>query len=177
MIFQNRPDRASPAAPAPPVRLSPVADYLACMVGAPAGHPRLPPFAEPRRLGPAGLRRVAAGLIGPDWHPGLHRALEHWDTASLFPLRIATAAPAGAWTAPGLTLLGDAIHAMSPVLAMGANTALRDAGELTEAVSAALTRNSCLEQAVTTYQDRMRAYAVPLLSASRRIGRQRVGQR
>ncbi len=34
-----------------------------------------------------------------------------------------------------VTLIGDAIHAMSPVLAMGTDTAARDAGELTRALS------------------------------------------
>lgn len=155
----------------PSGRLSPVDDYIAGMVGAPAD--LLPPFEELRRYGRPELRRLAGDLIGADWHPDIHRLLDHWDTESLFPLRISSTAAIEPWTTPGVTLLGDAVHAMSPVLAMGANTALRDSGELTWAI----TTGATLQDAVSAYQERMLGYSLPLVEASRRIGQNRVGQR
>jgi 2-polyprenyl-6-methoxyphenol hydroxylase-like FAD-dependent oxidoreductase len=155
----------------PSGRLSPVDDYIAGMVGAPAE--LLPPFEELRRQSQPELRRLAGDLIGADWHPDLRRLLDHWDTEALFPLRISSAAAVEPWTAPGVTLLGDAVHAMSPVLAMGANTALRDSGELTRAV----TTSATLHEAIAAYQERMLGYSLPLVDASRRIGQHRVGQR
>ncbi|MBF5001071.1 FAD-dependent monooxygenase [Nocardia sp. BSTN01] len=157
-------------------RPTPVADYLATMVGARIDHPAMPPFPELRRLDSRALAELARRLIGDSWHPDLYRILDHWDTTTLFPLRISTAAPVQPWSGSAVTLLGDAIHAMSPVLAMGANTALRDAGELTTAIATARTTGRRLNDAVTDYQRRMLAYAQPLVTASQRVGRARVGQ-
>ncbi|MGV9269110.1 FAD-dependent oxidoreductase [Kitasatospora sp. NPDC003701] len=174
-----RPDLAG-AAQSPPVALAPVGDYVACMVGAPADHPAMPAFEDLRRLAPPALRALALELMGGDWHEDVHRLLARWDTGSLFPLRISTAAPVPAWETGPVTLIGDAIHAMSPVLAMGANTALRDAGELTHAlggVSGAPDPGAALLEAVRGYERRMRDYAFAIVADSRRTGRQRVGQR
>ncbi|MCX4744111.1 FAD-dependent monooxygenase [Kitasatospora sp. NBC_01287] len=171
----TRPDLAGRAL-RPPVALAPVQDYLACLVGAPVGHPGLPDFAELRRLGPAALRELATGLFGPDWHPELHELLRLWDTDSLFPLRISTAVPGPSWEPGPVTLIGDAVHAMSPVLAMGANTALRDAGELLLALTRAAGTGAPLVTAVREYESRMADYAFPLVAASRETGRRRVGQ-
>ncbi|MEK8146446.1 FAD-dependent monooxygenase [Streptomyces sp. M10(2022)] len=95
----------------------------------------MPSFEELRGLAPAGLRDVALEVLGGNWHEDVHRLLGLWDTGSLFPLRISTAVPVPVWESGPVTLIGDAIHAMSPVLAMGANTAIRDAGELARALS------------------------------------------
>ncbi|MFF1903031.1 FAD-dependent oxidoreductase [Kitasatospora sp. NPDC058218] len=174
-----RPDHAGPAR-IPPVALPPVGDYVACMVGAPVDHPAMPAFEDLRRLTPPALRRLATDLMGGDWHEDVHRLLGLWDTDSLFPLRISTAAPVPAWEPGPVTLIGDAIHAMSPVLAMGANTAIRDAGELTRAlgsVSGAPDPGASLMEAVRGYEARMRDYAFAIVADSRRTGRRRVGQR
>ncbi|WP_406193102.1 FAD-dependent monooxygenase [Kitasatospora sp. NBC_01560] len=188
--FATRPDAAG-AALTPPVALSPAGDYIACMVGAPAGHPAMPPFEELRRLTPSALHGLALRMMGADWHPDVHGLLARWDTNSLFPLRISTAGPVPAWEPGPVTLIGDAIHAMSPVLAMGANTALRDAGELTRALadasgasdvsgssgSSAAGPGGALVAAVRVYEERMREYASAAVADSRRTGQQRVGQR
>ncbi|WP_344444862.1 NAD(P)/FAD-dependent oxidoreductase [Kitasatospora nipponensis] len=174
-----RPEHAG-LAQRPPAALSPVGDYLACMVGAPADHPAMPAFEELRELTPAALRDLALRVLGEDWHEDVHRLLARWDTHSLFPLRISTATPVPAWESGPVTLIGDAIHAMSPVLAMGANTAVRDAGELTRALGGAGDAPDPagpLVAAVRAYEGRMREYAFAIVADSRRTGQRRVGQR
>ncbi|MFJ9084145.1 FAD-dependent oxidoreductase [Streptomyces sp. NPDC102384] len=174
--FNARPEQAGPAH-VPPVALSPVDDYVACMVGAPSDHPAVPPFEVLRALTPAQLRDVTRDVLVGEWHEDVHHLLDLWDTHSLFALRISTAVPVPAWESRPVTLIGDAIHAMSPVLAMGANTALRDAGELTHAIAGAVGRGERLVDAVRAYENRMTDYAFSIVTDSRRTGQQRVGQR
>jgi 2-polyprenyl-6-methoxyphenol hydroxylase-like FAD-dependent oxidoreductase len=174
--LRNRPEQVGLAG-THPVALAPADDYIACMIGAPADHPAMPAFEELRTLDPAALRDLALRVLGTDWHQDIHRLLKFWRTDSLFPLRISTAASVPAWESGPVTLIGDAIHAMSPVLAMGANTAIRDAGELTRALSDATGTGATILQAVRNYESRMREYAFPIVAASRQVGQQRVGQK
>ncbi|MFJ8751962.1 FAD-dependent oxidoreductase [Streptomyces sp. NPDC102441] len=133
----------------------------------------MPTFEELRDLAPAALRDVALGVLGDDWHDDVHRLLGLWDTDSLFPLRISTAAPVPVWESGPVTLIGDAIHAMSPALAMGADTAVRDAGELTRALSYAAGTGEPLMNAVSSYENRMTDCAFSIVANARQTGRQR----
>jgi 2-polyprenyl-6-methoxyphenol hydroxylase-like FAD-dependent oxidoreductase len=58
-----------------------------------------------------------------EWHPVLRRLVERWQPASVFALALRTSVPIEPWAASRITLLGDAIHAMSPAAGVGANTA------------------------------------------------------
>jgi 2-polyprenyl-6-methoxyphenol hydroxylase-like FAD-dependent oxidoreductase len=173
----GRPPELAGLAHEPPIALPATHDYLALMVGAPADHPAMPSLARLRALGRPALHELAGRLLGDDWHPDVRRLLDRWRTGSLFPLRISTAGSVPTLPPGPVTLLGDAVHAMSPVLAMGANTALRDAGELVTVLSEAAASGVGLEAAVGIYQRRMTAYAGPLVAGSRRTGQARVGQR
>ncbi|HEX4252576.1 MAG TPA: NAD(P)/FAD-dependent oxidoreductase [Pseudonocardia sp.] len=174
--FGRRPELAG-LAHDPPIALPATPDYLAFLVGAPADHPAMPSFDRLRGLDHQALRGLAGRLLGDGWHPDVHRLLDLWRTESLFPLRVSTAASVPVAPRGPVTLLGDAAHAMSPVLAMGANTALRDAGELATTLSAAVASGAPLAAAVGEYQRRMADYAGPLVANSRRTGQARVGQR
>lgn len=173
--FNQRPDVAGLNSN-PSVELTSVDDYLAFMVGAPADHPAMPTATALRQLDHRALRDVAEQLIDNNWHPQIHQLLALWETESLLPLRISTAAPVRDWEPSRVTLIGDAIHAMSPVLAMGANTAIRDASELTRTLSEAGSTHASLVEAVADYQAQMAGYAFPLVANSRETGRTRVGQ-
>ena len=75
------------------------------------------------------LRGIAlAGMA--DWDAGYRELvrLTDPDTLSLLPIR--TSRPVAPWQTSRITLLGDAIHSMTPYRGIGANVALRDAALL-----------------------------------------------
>jgi 2-polyprenyl-6-methoxyphenol hydroxylase-like FAD-dependent oxidoreductase len=85
------------------------------------------------RSGPE-LTELATRLIRR-WHPDLRQLVVHCDAERTAVVPIRVAQPVPAWATTGVTLLGDAIHAMSPSGGSGANTALRDAAMLSRALA------------------------------------------
>src|SRR6266851_515108 len=64
------------------------------------------------------------------WHPLLRWVIAESDPSSLVGVPLHTALPVPAWPTTTVTLLGDAIHTMTPLQGLGGNTALRDAAVL-----------------------------------------------
>ena len=149
------PHRAAPRI-APYARLSPVAEYVKWTLVAPVdsygltetGFWALPP----ERLHTL-ARRVTA-----DWHPALAELVALSETATTFALSIRAGLPVDPWPASRVTLLGDAIHATTPVGGTGANTALRDAALLTRYLSEVNEGRIGMLAAVSRYEARMRRY-------------------
>jgi 2-polyprenyl-6-methoxyphenol hydroxylase-like FAD-dependent oxidoreductase len=77
------------------------------------------------------------------------------NSAAGFPLQIAASELAPAWQATNVTLVGDAIHAVTPGPPVGANTALRDAMLLTRALSFVRANRLGLRNAVAAYETEM----------------------
>jgi 2-polyprenyl-6-methoxyphenol hydroxylase-like FAD-dependent oxidoreductase len=148
---------------APDVRLSPAQSYLMWAVTASADQ-----FAERLDgLAPAELHAVALRTIRR-WHPDLRQlvALASVPETSLVAIR--TAVPVAPWPPSRVTLLGDAIHAMSPAGGSGANTALRDAALLASELGAAARGEKSPVQAVGDYERQMVDYGFAAVRASRR---------
>jgi 2-polyprenyl-6-methoxyphenol hydroxylase-like FAD-dependent oxidoreductase len=89
-----------------------------------------------------------------DWHPNLRKLFELADPTSCFPLNIRTSEPVDPWQSTNITLIGDAIHTMTPGLGVGANTALRDAQILGDNLA-----GMAAPDAITDYEHQMHGYA------------------
>ncbi|MEV6369256.1 NAD(P)/FAD-dependent oxidoreductase [Micromonospora musae] len=103
------------------------------------------------------LVQVALDLTG-NWHPRLRELLMRSDPASALPIRVSTSEPVPQWKSSTVTLLGDAIHTMTPGRGVGANTALRDAVLLCRQLRLAATGEKTLLQAVADYETAMLPY-------------------
>jgi 2-polyprenyl-6-methoxyphenol hydroxylase-like FAD-dependent oxidoreductase len=163
VCFREPPERAAERL-APGVRLTPTADYLMWALAADQRR-----FGDPRRLGeldPAGLHALALRTVR-SWHPDLLRLVELADVAETFLIRIRTSEPVPAWQPTRVTLLGDAIHAMSPARGSGANTALRDAALLARRLVEAVAERRDPVAAVGAYEAEMREYGFAAVAASR----------
>ena len=99
---------------------------------------------------PAGTRERLLEIFR-DFTPGLRALISECDDAMI--PRPIHALPVGlSWErTPGVTLLGDAAHLMSPFAGQGANLALLDAAEL----GAALAEHSDVESALAAYEAAM----------------------
>ncbi len=162
--FRQRPERAA-AAIVPGVRVSPARDYLMWAIA--AGHERFPvPDTQLAGLGPGDLHRIATTMIR-SWHPDLRGLVGLADIGQTFLVRIRTSVPVPAWEPGRVTLLGDAIHAMSPARGSGANTALQDAGVLCRALASAAPGHRALTAAIGDYESQMREYGFAAVRASR----------
>ncbi|GGN37391.1 hypothetical protein GCM10012285_12140 [Streptomyces kronopolitis] len=101
------------------------------------------------------------------WHPDYRRIFSLGDPDSSFPLVIRTSEPIDPWKPSSVTLIGDAIHTMTPGRGVGANTALRDARLLTRKLAAASRGELSLLDAVGGYESTMTSYAWDAVIKSR----------
>ena len=162
LVEFRRPPREAAAEIAPGVRVSPARDYL--MWGVSAQRDRFPvPDASMAGMDAAALHAVACAAIR-SWHPSLRALLATAAVDQTFFIRVRSSERVPAWTPSRVTLLGDAIHAMSPARGSVANTAMLDAANL----CSALTGGGDLVAAIGAYEDRMRDYGFAAVEASRR---------
>jgi 2-polyprenyl-6-methoxyphenol hydroxylase-like FAD-dependent oxidoreductase len=125
---------------------------------------------------------LSEGLPGPDlmtlvsdridgWSPGLRSLVAGSEPDTVHALRVRSAEPVKAWTTRPVTLLGDAIHNMTPMAGVGANTALRDAELLTRNLTAVARQESALLPALADYERQMLDYGFRAVATSLRNAR------
>lgn len=173
-VFRSRkpvPDAVADSAGA--ADLDPVPDYLMWLQLA-----RVEDFPVPDeeiwRAGPDKLHRLALEMLD-GWHPRLLGLLERAEVGATFPLSIRAVLPVPDWQPGRVTLLGDAIHAMTPIGGRGGNTALADAASLVRHLSAADQGDVGVTQAIARYESDMREHGYAavkesLVNAGRALG-------
>jgi 2-polyprenyl-6-methoxyphenol hydroxylase-like FAD-dependent oxidoreductase len=118
------------------------------------------------------LRRTVAG-----WHPSLRKLVEMMDEQELFLNQVRTAPPPVAWKSTQITLLGDAIHSMTPYRGVGGNIALKDAALLSSQLQQVHRDEKPLLQAIAEYEASMREYAFAAVADSLKAMKQFTGEK
>ncbi|MFI6772230.1 FAD-dependent oxidoreductase [Nocardia sp. NPDC050412] len=153
--------------------LASVSDYMTCSFGARSDW-----------FGPAeqSLRHVDGDQLHDiiatavlTWHPRVQEIIAHCDPMTLFALPLRSSVPIPAWNTTRVTLLGDAIHAMSPASGSGACTALRDAAGLASALTHAV--DGDLHAALRDYEQHMVDYGFTAVRAGAANGERFLDQK
>ncbi|ADD45214.1 FAD-dependent oxidoreductase [Stackebrandtia nassauensis] len=134
----------------------------------------LPDDEELFAMNPSALRGLALDMMD-DWHPRARRMVEHWELSSVLPLLLRTSVPTEPWPASEVTLLGDAVHAMSPAGGSGANAAMLD-GAILAARLREVRDGKPLLEAVAEYENAMREHGFAAVRMSADNGHRMLGQ-
>ncbi|MEV4355292.1 FAD-dependent monooxygenase [Nonomuraea sp. NPDC049625] len=146
----------------PGLRLDWAGDYVMWALAVPAA--ALP--GTDRELAAADgahLHELAAGHVA-GWHPDLVELVASARADQTFYVPVRSSVPLKPWGPDNVTLLGDAVHAMSPAQGSGANCALLDAALLCRAVGA----GGPLVEAVGGYERKMTELGFAAVRASER---------
>ncbi|MBW4332355.1 FAD-dependent monooxygenase [Stakelama sp. CBK3Z-3] len=146
-------------------------DYVACIVG---GRHEFFPNNLHGAEGEA-LQRVAAETIGA-WPDGAASLVRAGDPSAFFRVEMYTSVPCSLDEPTNVTLLGDAIHAMTPTLGRGANVAMRDGALLGRALKKVAADEAMLADALAEYERQMLDYGFAAVREAARIGQERMAQ-
>ena len=118
--------------------------------------------------GEVGLADARAAVLAQmtDWSPNLRRLVERAETSSLSSFAVKSSVPVAPWATSRVTLLGDALHNMTPFRGIGANTALRDAVLLRDALVAVGRGERDVLAALADYERDMIDYGFAAVRAS-----------
>jgi 2-polyprenyl-6-methoxyphenol hydroxylase-like FAD-dependent oxidoreductase len=103
------------------------------------------------------LRKLALKVCS-SWHADFSTMIRMTDPCSIGVTTIRTSVPVEPWPSGRITLIGDAIHSMTPYRGIGGNVALRDASLLGRNLTAAHRGDMSLLQAIHEYESVMLDY-------------------
>jgi salicylate hydroxylase len=103
------------------------------------------------------LRKIVLGAMA-GWDERLKTPVRLADPATIYAIPMRTARPVARWPARRITLIGDAIHSMTPYRGIGANMALKDAVRLRDALVAVARGERALLDAIHDYEAGMLDY-------------------
>lgn len=122
---------------------------------------------DPTGLSGAQLQEL--GLeITRDWHPHLRALIRMTEPSTIHDIKMRTSVPLTPWTSSNVTLLGDAVHTMTPGRGAGANTALRDAALLGRMLVEADQGQKPLLEAIHAYEVEMLRYSAEAVQESKK---------
>jgi 2-polyprenyl-6-methoxyphenol hydroxylase-like FAD-dependent oxidoreductase len=122
---------------------------------------------DPAQLCGPELLRLALELTRA-WHPNWRALLAMTHPETVAYINVRTAAPVPPWESSNVTLLGDAIHTMTPGRGAGANTALRDAQLLGAALLNAHLGRESPAAAIHGYEVEMLRYSAEAVEESKK---------
>lgn len=171
--FPTEPSAAARAAGRPAL-LAERGDYVVCVVG--GRHEYFPhEQSQLRTMSPAQIQQVALSVMG-DWPDQARRVVAAGDPDSFFSVGMSTTVP-GTLDRPGnVTLLGDAVHAMTPTLGRGANLAMRDGALLSRHIGDVTAGRAGISDALAAYEAGMTRYGFDVVRESVQMGEQRMAQ-
>jgi 2-polyprenyl-6-methoxyphenol hydroxylase-like FAD-dependent oxidoreductase len=102
------------------------------------------------------------------WHPHVRELIRMTAPSAVSYVGVRTSVPLPAWDSSNVTLLGDAIHTMTPGRGAGANTALRDAALLSRLLIEADRGRKPLVQAIHDYEVEMLSYSSEAVKESKK---------
>jgi 2-polyprenyl-6-methoxyphenol hydroxylase-like FAD-dependent oxidoreductase len=115
------------------------------------------------------------------WHPALRRLVKRAELPTISAFAVKSSVPIAPWSTRNVTVLGDALHNMTPFRGSGANTALRDAAALREALVTVYEGRRDLLPALADYERAMLDYGfaavLTSLKAMKRLHSRSVVQR
>jgi len=120
---------------------------------------------DSRTVNPETLKDAVVALMD-GWDPALRRLVQRAEAATVNPFLVKTSVPIPPWTTRNVTLLGDALHNMTPFRGIGANTALRDAAAVRRALVAVDRGEENLIPALAAYERDMIHYGFDAVRAS-----------
>ncbi|KAF9063466.1 putative oxidoreductase [Rhodocollybia butyracea] len=101
-------------------------------------------------------KATVLGLFNDGWSPDILEFLRSVDEASVVMRKINALPVPTTWEAhPGVTLIGDAAHVVSPFAGEGVNQAMHDGNELAHAITDAVSGKCTLSEAVRQYEEKM----------------------
>jgi len=123
-------------------------------------------FGNPQSWVSQELEYVAQRMV-QNWHPHLQQLVRMADPTTVAYSPIRTSIPLKPWLTTHITLIGDAIHSMTPAQGIGGDTALRDASLLCRQLVAVRKGEKPLLQAIHDYEAKMIRYGFNAVRASK----------
>ena len=173
VVFPTRPDLAA-AQFMPKAEIRPQDDYVVCIVG---GRKELfgKDDAHLLALSSEELQKLSSELM-KEWPEGSRAIPAHGDPTSFFFVEMYTSIPCEMPKSANVTLLGDAIHAMTPTLGRGANIAMRDGALLGRHLEDVVYERRKLPEAISEYETEMTQYGFDVVRKSAAMGARLMGQ-
>lgn len=133
-------------------------------------------FVAPQDRYPEGAKGLSGTLLRDfvlkqidGWSPDLKVMVSKSEATTIAAVPLRSMPKLDAWQPGNVTLIGDAIHNMTPMAGAGANTALRDAQLLRDNLVEVAAGRQKLVAAVGRYEAKMRHYANHVVGWSRKF--------
>lgn len=173
VIFPMRPELAAQSIEIDKI-LNEQHDYVGCIV---SGRKEFfgSDDTELRKKTSDELQQLAADLLS-DWPSEASSVPAAGEKGSFFYIEMTSSIPFNLEPHQNVTLLGDAIHAMTPSLGRGANVALRDAAILGKELIKVANGNKGLAVSLKEYEAEMTQYGFNVVRQSAEMGTKLLGQ-